>query len=118
MFIIALFLIIILSVPLILLIAANHLSLFRKNEIINYNYNENAINYYKQQNNPVIYTKREYNEDNTENYSNIYKPKIYLITLNELVFHNVLLDIAKELDLILCSQVSLYNIIETKKRIR
>lgn len=50
-----------------------------------------------------------------ENFNAFYKPKIYLITLNELVFHNVLLEIAKELDLILCSQVSLYNIVETRK---
>lgn len=53
--------------------------------------------------------------NNDENYKEFYNPKIYLITLNELVFHNVLLEIAKELNLILCSQVSLYNIIETKK---
>jgi len=53
--------------------------------------------------------------NNDENYNKFYKSKIYLITLNELVFYNVLLEIAKELDLILCSQVSLYNIVETKK---
>lgn len=48
------------------------------------------------------------------NYKTIYKPKRYIITLTELNFYNILLEIAKELDLILFSQVSLYNIIETK----
>lgn len=48
------------------------------------------------------------------NYKDIYKPKRYIITLTELNFYNILLEIAKELDLILFSQVSLYNIIETK----
>lgn len=48
------------------------------------------------------------------NYKDIYKPKKYIITLTELNFYNILLEIAKELDLILFSQVSLYNIIETK----
>lgn len=89
----------------------------RKNnnkEIINYNYNENAINYYKKQ--KELINKEFLNKDinNNENYNKFYKPKIYLITLNEAVFYNVLLEIAKELDLILCSQVSLYNIIEIK----
>lgn len=49
-----------------------------------------------------------------KNYKDIYKPKKYIITLTELNFYNILLEIAKELDLILFSQVSLYNIIETK----
>lgn len=48
------------------------------------------------------------------NYKEIYKPKKYLISLTELNFYNTLLEITKELDLILFSQVSLYNIIETK----
>ena len=48
------------------------------------------------------------------NYKEIYKPKRYIITLTELKFYNILLEIAKELDLILFTQVSLYNIVETK----
>lgn len=52
-----------------------------------------------------------------ENYKNYYRPKRYVITLNELKFYNILMEIAKELDLILFSQVSLYNILETKKNL-
>lgn len=52
---------------------------------------------------------------NKINYSNYYKPKRYVISLNELNFYSVLMEIAKELDLILFSQVSLYNILEIKK---
>lgn len=48
------------------------------------------------------------------NYKMYYQPKRYIITLTELKFYNVLLQIAKELDLILLTQVSLYNIIEPK----
>lgn len=48
------------------------------------------------------------------NYKDIYRPKRYITTLTELKFYNILLEITKELDLILFSQVSLYNIIETK----
>lgn len=50
----------------------------------------------------------------SENYNKYYKPKRYITTLNELNFYNVLLEIAKELDMILFSQVSLYNIISMK----
>ena len=58
----------------------------------------------------------EYQNKSVEeiNYNDIYKPKRYVISLVELNFYNVLFEIAKELDLILFSQVSLYNIIETK----
>ena len=52
--------------------------------------------------------------ENKINYSDYYKPKRYVITLNELNFYTVLMEVAKELDLILFSQVSLYNILETK----
>lgn len=48
------------------------------------------------------------------NYKKYYKPKRYVITKNELNFYTVLLEIAKELDLIIFSQVSLYNILETR----
>lgn len=53
----------------------------------------------------------------TENidYNLYYKPKRYITTLTELKFYNVLLEIAKELDLVLFSQVSLYNIIQVKE---
>lgn len=50
-------------------------------------------------------------------YKNYYRPKRYLITMNELKFYNVLMEIAKELDLVLFSQVSLYNILETKQNL-
>lgn len=46
-----------------------------------------------------------------EKYKKYYKPKIYITTLNELKFYNVLLEIAKEKNLILFAQVSLYSII-------
>ena len=54
------------------------------------------------------------NNNQEINYKNMYKPKRYIISLTELNFYNILLEITKELDLILFSQVSLYNIIETK----
>ena len=59
-----------------------------------------------------ITSKQPYNERPTINYKKYYKAKRYIITLNELKFYNVLLEIAKELDLILFAQVSLYNIIK------
>ena len=62
----------------------------------------------------IIKENKIYNEIKEINYNKIYKPKRYVITLTELNFYNILLEIAKELDLILFSQVSLYNIIETK----
>lgn len=54
---------------------------------------------------------------NEINYKNYYKPKRYVITMNELNFYNVLLEISKELDMILFSQVSLYNIISMKENL-
>lgn len=56
-------------------------------------------------------------EENKNNYNKFYRPKRYLITLNELKFYNILMEIAKELDLVLFSQVSLYNIIEMQKNL-
>lgn len=58
--------------------------------------------------------KKIQNDRNEINYQEIYKPKRYVITLNELNFYIILLEIVKELDMILFSQVALYNIIETK----
>lgn len=58
--------------------------------------------------------EKNINIDNIEaipSYKKYYKPKIYITTLNEMKFYTVLLEIAKELDYILFSQVSLYNII-------
>lgn len=49
-------------------------------------------------------------------YNDHYLAKRYIITLNELKFYKVLLEIAKEMNLILLCQVSLYSIIETKKK--
>lgn len=57
------------------------------------------------------------NKDDFEDYSKYYKPKRYITTLNELNFYNVLLEISKELDMILFSQVSLYNIISMKENL-
>lgn len=58
------------------------------------------------------YDKKE--NDEKINYKYIYKPKRYITTINELNFYSILLEIVKELDMILFSQVSLYNIVETK----
>lgn len=55
--------------------------------------------------------------NNAINYRNFYKPKRYVTTLNELIFYQTLIEICKELDLILFSQVSLYNIIEVKQNL-
>ena len=91
-------------------------------------YNSTNIEYYKKQpnNQPQKEPYKNYNYINkktyenklsnntntqTEKYKNYYKPKRYITTLNELKFYNVLLEIAKELDLILFAQVSLYSII-------
>ena len=57
------------------------------------------------------------NNEQLTNYKSYYTPKRYVITLNELKFYNILLEIAKELDLILFAQVSLYNILETQKNL-
>ncbi len=56
-------------------------------------------------------------KENITNYKEYYKPKRYIITMNELNFYNTLMEIAKELDLIVFSQVSLYNILETKSNL-
>lgn len=57
-------------------------------------------------------------QNNVEiNYKQYYRPKRYLITLNELNFYKVLLEVAKELNLIVFAQVSLYNILQTKKNL-
>lgn len=56
---------------------------------------------------------KNYNE-NINNYKEYYKPKRYITTINELKFYNILLEISKELHLILFSQVSLYNIVSMK----
>lgn len=55
--------------------------------------------------------KQKINKD----FVKIYKPRIYLITKNELNFYKVLQEIAKEMNLIVFAQVSLYNILTTKK---
>ena len=52
--------------------------------------------------------------NNVIDYKKYYRPKRYVISKNELNFYTVLLEIAKELDLIVFSQVSLYNILETR----
>lgn len=67
---------------------------------------------YNTTNNSVIKENVSYIEE--INYKKYYRPKRYIITLNELKFYNVLIEIAKELDLVLFTQVSLYNILETR----
>ena len=47
-------------------------------------------------------------------FKNYYEAKRYLITKNELNFYKILIEVASELNLIVFSQVSLYNIIRTK----
>ncbi len=47
-------------------------------------------------------------------YKDFYKAKRYLISLAELNFYNVLCEVAKDLNLVVFSQVSLYSIVETK----
>lgn len=56
----------------------------------------------------------EKNDNSAINYKKYYIPKRYVITKNELNFYTTLSEIANELDLIVFSQVSLYNILETR----
>lgn len=76
---------------------------------------------YNNNNKNNMNTKTE-NHKNTNqtyiDYKNYYRPKRYVLSLNELNFYNTLMEIAKELDLIVFSQVSLYNILETKPNTR
>ncbi len=57
------------------------------------------------------------NKENKLEYKKYYKPKKYLISKNELNFYKILIEIANELNLIVFAQVSLYNIIQTRKEI-
>ena len=50
-------------------------------------------------------------------YKKMYKPRKYLITLNELKFYKILLQVANELDLVVFAQVSLYNILQTQEKL-
>lgn len=81
---------------------------FENNKLKNKNIDEYRINYYKN-------TNEKYN--NTEKWKNYYEPKRYITTLNELNFYTTLIEIAKELNLILFAQVSLYSIIVTKENL-
>lgn len=51
------------------------------------------------------------------NYSMYYEPKRYITTKNEQEFYTILLEIAKEIDVLVLAQVSLYNIIKTKENL-
>lgn len=66
----------------------------------------------------ILQPKQEINTLNTTKetykYKQYYKPKRYVISKNELKFYSILLEIAKELNLIVFAQVSLYNILETR----
>ena len=90
---------IILLIAMIIIILAIHESKKENNKSRNINNNNQTINE---------------NINNKTKYKEYYKPKIYITTLNEMKFYNVLLEIAKELDYILFTQVSLYNIVQLK----
>lgn len=81
--------------------------------ILNKKENEDAKNIIKEDDVKVCNN----NTMPTTKYSQFYKPKIYVTTLNEMKFYSVLLKIAKELDYIVFSQVSLYNIISLKENL-
>lgn len=68
-------------------------------------------------NNRITKDEKQYTIKDTFNYNKYYRPKRYVITLTELKFYTVLMEIAKELDLIVFSQVSLYNIIQTRENL-
>ncbi len=57
------------------------------------------------------------NTESITSYKKYYKPKIYITTLSEMKFYNVLLEIARELDYIVFAQVSLYNIISMQENL-
>lgn len=61
--------------------------------------------------------EKQYHIKEEFNYNKYYKPKRYVITLNELKFYTILMEIAKELDLIVFSQVSLYNIVHIRNNL-
>ena len=72
----------------------------------------------KKSNSPTLVqnnTEKNDLEEEKIDYKKYYTPKVFVTTLNELKFYNILLEIAKEMDLILFSQVSLYNIVSMKK---
>lgn len=66
-------------------------------------------------NNENTQFENKYEKEEELNYNKYYKPRRYVITLNELKFYNILMEIAKELNLVVFSQVSLYNILEPQK---
>ena len=78
---------------------------------------KNGNTYIPTQENKINISNVKTNINESFKYKNYYKPKRYITTINELNFYNVLMEIAKELDLILFSQVSLYNIVETKQNL-
>lgn len=54
---------------------------------------------------------------NEINYKKYYTPKRYITTKTEMQFYTILLEIAKELDVIVFSQVVLYNIVKTNENL-
>lgn len=81
-----------------------------------HNINNIDENYYKNINTEKIKESSPTATSSIE-YKKYYRPKRYVITKNELNFYTALLEVAKELDLIVFSQVSLYNILETKSNL-
>jgi len=69
----------------------------------------------KNNNNDTEKTPLDFND--AIDYKKYYTPKRYITTINELKFYNILLEISKELDLILFSQVSLYNIVSMRNNL-
>ena len=111
-------------------------SLYNNRSNINNNYNSYNNNRYNSYNSSVSHSdnyttitnekNNNYNDNNNNNYdneeenidyNNYYRPKRYVITKNELGFYKVLFEIAKELNLLVFSQVSLYNILEPRKNL-
>ena len=57
------------------------------------------------------------NKEKQKDYKKYYRPKRYIITKNELNFYKILIEVAKELNLVVFAQVSLYNILQTKREL-
>lgn len=78
-----------------------------------HNINNIDENYYKNINTEKI-KEISLTATSSIEYKKYYRPKRYVITINELNFYNVLSEVVQDLNLVVFSQVSLYNIIETR----
>ncbi len=59
--------------------------------------------------------EKDYNVENNINYGEKYIKKEYLLTPTELKFYKILKSITDEMDLIICPQIPLYEIIKNKQ---